>query len=305
MQREAAGGQDSTGAARMPSCCGPSGSGPSGAETPGPADRPQVSIVIPNHNYAHFLPGCLRSIADQRLNLRRVEVVFVDDASTDGSAELAGRLLAELPLAAWSVMPLPRVGRPGPVRNAGLAVARGRALLTLDPDDELLPDFLPRCLEALANGADVAYGDYLRVEDDGSRREVVLPAYHKLLLANQNILPPTALFRRELWDRGARFREATLYEDWDFWIQLALRRARFVRLEGALYLYRAHAGSFSAAASQDDACSKARIVVGNPAFFPSWTLDWARGVLSGQGVDLLGRGLIPVLREHATRPQTA
>jgi glycosyltransferase involved in cell wall biosynthesis len=306
MQREAGHGPDSTGAARNPSGDTPAEGKPSGgAQGSVQAERPQVSIVIPNHNYAHFLPGCLRSIAGQRLNLRRVEVVFVDDESTDGSVELAGRLLAELPLAAWRVLSLPRVGRPGPVRNAGLAVARGRALLTLDPDDELLPDFLPRCLEALARGADVAYGDYLRLEDDGSRREVALPAYHKLMLANQNILPPTALFRRELWDRGARFREATLYEDWDFWIQLALGRARFVHLDGALYLYRAHAGSFSAAASQDDARSKARIVTGNPAFFPSWTLAWAQGVLSGQGVDLLGRGLIPVLQEHAIRPQTA
>lgn len=263
--------------------------------------RPQVSIVIPNHNYARFLPGCLRSILDQRMNTRRIEVVFVDDASSDGSLELARRLLQDMPLAGHHVLALPRTGRPGPVRNAGLAVARGLALLTLDPDDALLPGFLPRCLEALASGADVAYTDYL-LEERGTLREARLGGYHKLLLANQNILSPTALFSRRLWDRGARFRRETTYEDWDFWIQLALRRARFAHVAEPLYLYRMHGANFSHTARKADAQSKARLVADNAAFFPSWTLAWAEGVLRGEpGVDPMERGVIPVLPEHAAR----
>lgn len=268
-----------------------------------PADstRPLVSIVIPNHNYARFLPGCLGSIAAQRLGTRRIEVVFVDDASSDGSATLARELLSGMDLALGTVLELPRVGRPGPVRNAGLSLARGQALLTLDPDDELLPDYLSRCLEVLAAGADVAFADYL-VEEGGAQRAVQLRAYHKLLLANQNTLAPTALFSRRLWDMGARFRSETSYEDWDFWIQLALLRARFVHVAEPLYLYRMHGANYSFLARQDDARSKARLVLDNAAFFPSWTLAWAEGVLHGApGVDPLGRGIIPVLPEHATR----
>lgn len=264
-----------------------------------PATPPLVSIVIPCHNYARFLPGCLGSIAAQRADLGRVEVVLADDASTDGSAALARQLLPGMGLASWSVMELSRQGRPGPVRNAGLAHARGRTLLTLDPDDELLPDFLPRCLEALSAGAEVAYPDYV-LEQDGARSQICLRPYHKLLLANQNILPPTALFARSLWDRGARFRSATAYEDWDFWIQLALLGARFAHVAAPLYLYRMHGANYSQQARQDDAASKARIVLDNARFFPSWTMAWARGVLSG-APDHMGRGLIPVLREHAER----
>lgn len=268
-----------------------------------PADlkRPLVSIVIPNHNYARFLPGCLGSIAAQRLGTQRIEVVFVDDASSDGSAELARELLCGMNLAASTVLELPHTGRPGPVRNAGLSLARGQALLTLDPDDELLPDYLSRCLEALAAGADVAFADYL-LEEGGAVRVVRLGAYHKLLLANQNILPPTALFSRRLWDRGARFRSTTSYEDWDFWIQLALLRGRFVRVPEPLYLYRMHGANYSFRARQDDARSKARLVLDNAAFFPSWTLAWAEGVLHSEpDVDPLGRGIIPVLPEHAAK----
>ncbi len=265
------------------------------------APQPQVSIVIPSHNYARFLPGCLGSIARQRMNLGRVEVLLVDDASSDGSPELARELLAAMPLAASRVLVLPHTGRPGPVRNAGLRLARGQALLTLDPDDELLPDFLPRCLEVLATGADVAYTDYFLEEADG-RHEVRLPVYHKFLLANQNILPCTALFKRRLWDLGVRFRSETGYEDWDFWVQLALKRARFGHVAMPLFSYRMHGGNYSVHARSDDARSKARIVADNAAFFPSWTQAWAQGVLAGEaGANPMERGIIPILPEHAAR----
>lgn len=261
---------------------------------------PQVSIIIPNHNYARFLPGCFGSVLAQRVNPRRLEVIFVDDASSDGSLELARELLPSMPFGWHDVVALPRTGKPGPVRNAGLARARGQALLTLDPDDELLPDFLPRCLAALAAGADVAYTDYL-VEDEGSRI-MRLEAYHKFLLANQNILSPTALFARRLWDKGARFRSETTYEDWDFWIQLALLGGRFAHVAQPLYRYRVHGGNYSLGARQADALSKARIVLDNRAFYPTWTQAWAEGVLYGEpGVDPLERGLIPILPEHAAR----
>jgi glycosyltransferase involved in cell wall biosynthesis len=263
-----------------------------------PAEAPLVSVVIPNHNYGRFLAGCLRSLFAQELDPGRVEVVFVDDESGDGSLELAHRHLSAMPFAGARVLALPRVGRPGPVRNAGLELAAGRYLLTLDPDDELLPGFLARCVEALEAGADVAYADYL-LEEGGCTSVVRLPDYHRLLLANQNILSTTALFRRALWEAGARFRSATAYEDWDFWVQLAQAGARFAHVPVPLYRYRMHGANYSHAARSDDALAKARIVLDNPGFFPSWTLAWARGVEGRAGwADPLPRGLIPVLPQH-------
>lgn len=262
---------------------------------------PQVSIVIPNHNYARFLRGCFGSVLAQRVNPRRLEVIFVDDASSDGSLELAREILSAMPFGRHEVIALPRQRRPGPVRNAGLSRARGQALLTLDPDDELLPDFLPRSLAALAAGADVVYTDYL-VEEGGGSRRMCLGGYSKLQMANQNILSPTALFSRRLWDQGARFRSETTYEDWDFWIQLALLGGKFAHVAEPLYRYRLHGGNYSFAARQFDASSKARIVLDNRDFFPSWTLAWAKNVQQGEpGVDSFGRGLIPILQEHAAR----
>ncbi|OGR40250.1 MAG: hypothetical protein A2051_08890 [Desulfovibrionales bacterium GWA2_65_9] len=269
------------------------------AEISAPLRPPLVSVVIPCHDYARFLPQCLESLLAQDLDPAKLEVVFVDDESSDGSLDVARALLGAMPFGSWQSLGLGRVGRPGPVRNAGLALARGKHLLCLDPDDQLLPGFLPCCLEALARtGADVAYTGYF--EDSGTeRREVTPPDYSPLLLANQNILHTASLMRRAVYERGARYRSATAYEDWDFWVQAAAQGATFVRVQGPQLVYRLHAGGYFQDAQKQDGESKARIVVDNPAFFPPWTRAWARGLLRGEAwAEPFGRGLIPVLREQ-------
>ena len=266
---------------------------------PGGLSRPLVSVVIPCHDYARYLPQCLMSLLNQALDPAELEVVFVDDESSDGSLELARALLGQMPFGSWQSLALARVGRPGPVRNAGLALARGEHLLCLDPDDQLLPGFLTGCLKALARTrADVAYSGYF--EDSGAgRREVEPPDYSPLLLANQNILHTASLMRRAVFERGARYRSATAYEDWDFWIQAAQQGARFVRVAGPLLVYHLHGQGYFQSAQKRDGESKARIVLDNPAFFPPWTRAWARGLLRGEPwAEPFGRGLIPVLREQ-------
>jgi len=224
-------------------------------------------------------------------------VVFVDDESSDGSLDVARELLGRMPFGSWQSLGLARVGRPGPVRNAGLALARGGYLLCLDPDDRLLPGFLTGCLEALARtGADVAYSGYFEDSSEG-RREIEPPDYSPLLLANQNILHTASLFRRVVLERGARYRSATCYEDWDFWVQAAVQGAAFVRVGGPLLVYNLHGQGYFQAALEHDGEAKARIVLDNPDFFPPWTRAWARGLLRGEAwAGPFGRGLIPVLR---------
>jgi len=259
--------------------------------------RPLVSVVIPCHDYARFLPQCLESLLAQKLDPQELEVVFVDDESGDGSLGVARSLLGSMAFCSWRSLALKRVGRPGPVRNAGLALARGEHLLCLDPDDRLLPDFLPRCLAALERAqADVAYTGYF--EDSGpDLREVEPPDYSPLLLANQNILHVASLMRRAVYERGARYSSATVYEDWDFWVQAALAGARFVRVPGPLLVYRLHGQGYFQAAQKTDGEAKARIVLDNAAFFPPWTRAWARGLLRGAAwAEPFGRGVIPVLR---------
>lgn len=259
--------------------------------------RPLVSVVIPCHNYGRFLSQCLNSLLDQNIDPRRLEVVFVDDESSDGSLEVARDLFRSMPFGSWRTLALGRVGRPGPVRNAGLALARGEHLLCLDPDDQLLPGHLTKCLHALAE-AEVAYTGYF-VDTGTQRLEITPPDYSPLLLANQNFMHAASPMRRAVYDRGARYRSVTGYEDWDFWIQAALLGARFTRVEEALVTYRLHDQSYFQSVLKRDGMHKAQIVADNPGFFPPWTRAWARSVLRGEPwAEDFSRGLIPVLRQH-------
>ena len=262
-----------------------------------PRDRPLVSVVIPCHDYARFLPQCLNSLLAQNIDPQRLEVVFVDDESSDGSLDAARALLGRLPFGAWRTLGLARVGRPGPVRNAGLALAQGEHLLCLDPDDQLLPGHLTSCLRALAD-AEVAYTGYF-VDTGGQRLEITPPDYSPLLLANQNFMHAASLMRRAIFDCGARYRSVTGYEDWDFWIQAAVLGARFVRVKGPQLVYRLHEQGYFQSVLEHDGVHKAQIVVDNPSFFPPWTRAWARALLRGEPwAEGFSRGLIPVLRRQ-------
>ena len=67
-----------------------------------------LSIIIPNHNYAVFLPDLFGDLSRQRGGLADVEVILVDDASGDGSPELATVLMRSLDDALTESICLPR-----------------------------------------------------------------------------------------------------------------------------------------------------------------------------------------------------
>lgn len=117
---------------------------------------PRISVVVTNHNYGRFLDRFFGTLAAQTFPPDAVEVVFVDDASSDDSRERARRWQADGPWAAFRVLALPRVGKPGPVRNAGAQAARSPFLLFCDPDDYLAPDFLRRTHAALTEPGEKA-----------------------------------------------------------------------------------------------------------------------------------------------------
>lgn len=259
--------------------------------------RPRValSVVIPNHNYAVFLPDILGDLSRQHGGLSDVEIILADDASSDCSAQLAATLLKSMDTAVAEVICLPRQGRPGPVRNAGLSRARGDLLVCVDADDRLEPTFLSALRSALDENpdADLAYCDYVHQEQD-ERCTVRFPKYDDDLLRMQNILPPAALMRRSLWERLAGYRADTAYEDWELWLQCAEAGFRPVRVAEPLLIHRVHGQNYSLRAVQEDNAAKAAIVLSHPQFFPPATRTWARGVNNGVPWALAApRGIIP------------
>ena len=241
---------------------------------------PILSIVIPSHDYGRFADRLFSSIATQSMPLDNVEILFIDDASSDDSIARANAWRQRIACARFEVRPLSRIGRPGLVRNHGLGLASGRYLMSMDPDDGLHPQYLERCVTTLEEtpDADVVYTDYAE-HHCCEWREVRLPDFNKAHLRTQNTLLSAAVYRRELWDAGARYRDNTDYEDWDYWVQLQMAGARFLHLPETLYDYHVHDSNFSRMARENDGYAKAHIVRNNPAFFHPRVREWADGLL--------------------------
>lgn len=112
----------------------------------------EISLVVIAYNERERAPQCVRSILDQQTDAR-FEVVFVDDGSTDGTAEAL--LAVEVADERLRIVRLPHNRGRGAARQAGLNAARGSAIGFVDADVILPPEWLARCLAELPGHAAV------------------------------------------------------------------------------------------------------------------------------------------------------
>ena len=181
---------------------------------------PRISVVVPIYNVEPYLEECLESIAAQ--THRDLEVVMVDDGSTDRSAAIAEGFAARDERFRLITQPNGGLGR---ARNTGIDAATGEFLAFVDSDDFLTPDAYQLLLGALEEtGSDFATGNVVRLTTAGPRKVGFLSdTFSKTRLATHVtkfeplIADRTAwnkLFRRSFWDaQGRRFPEGVLNED--------------------------------------------------------------------------------------------
>ncbi|HEY1854808.1 MAG TPA: glycosyltransferase [Solirubrobacterales bacterium] len=187
--------------------------------------RPPVSVLIPHYNQSHFLRECVESVAEQ--SYAEVEVVIVDDASTDAGA---AEVLAELEQRdGVTVLRLEENGGPSRARNAGLEHCGGRYILPLDSDNLLLADAIKSMVDQLnAAGEDIGF-IYPNLDFFGNRDEYhQAPAYNLYTLLHANFCDTCSLLDRTIFDAGARYHPGIKlgHEDWEFALQLAARGVR-------------------------------------------------------------------------------
>ncbi|OED47355.1 hypothetical protein AB838_16185 [Rhodobacteraceae bacterium (ex Bugula neritina AB1)] len=125
------------------------------------AEAPRAAIVIAAYNAEATLERALRSAFAQTVP---VEVLVVDDASQDGTAELAERLSGPVPGAV--VLRQPRNAGPAAARNRAIAAAAAPWIAVLDADDHMAPDRIARLVqEAEAKGLDFLADDIYQVSE--------------------------------------------------------------------------------------------------------------------------------------------
>ncbi|MEU0147745.1 glycosyltransferase family A protein [Streptomyces sp. NPDC006288] len=192
-------------------------------------DVPDVTVVIGAYEAMPYLIRCLDSVAAQTLPAGRIEIVAVDDGSTDGTGEYLEEFAARTSID-MRVVRQENSGGPSGPRNVGLGLARGRYVFFLDADDYFGEEALERMV-AMGDraGTDVVLGKVVGV-NRGAAKSMWKKTAERADLYSSNIkftLSAQKLFRRDLLVRlGMRFdEELRTGEDALFTMEAYLRGA--------------------------------------------------------------------------------
>ena len=220
--------------------------------------EPKVSVVIPVYNVERYLPKCLNSVCGQCLD--EIEVICVDDGSTDGSAAI----LAEAARTDRRIKVVKGDHRgPGAARNRGIAVAKGKYLAFVDSDDWVDRFIWFRSVKkAELYDLDMVFFGVERVDDTTGERE--LDSFSRVKFANdedgvyhavftwrdarKNVFdlccyPVNRLIRRDFWGDKLFPEDVVMGEDVLPHVQLTLEAKRFGYIGCPFYFYRQRPGS--------------------------------------------------------------
>ncbi|MDO6812433.1 glycosyltransferase [Tenacibaculum soleae] len=194
-----------------------------------------LSIVIPVYNTPiAFLSECIESLDHIPLSIA-YEVIIVNDESTN---EDTLNYLSNLDKKKYHII-YKKNGGPGSARNVGIKKAKGEYIFPLDADDILNGDFSLFVTYLKENDSvDVLYGDLLYFGDVNKVEKN--HEFNKIALwFENNIVPMCSFVRRSLWEKVEGFDEnLKTFEDYDFWIQCAVKGGEFKYLPMSTYKYR-------------------------------------------------------------------
>lgn len=187
----------------------------------GNGGQPLISILVPVYNVERFLEECLVSIASQ--TWKNIEVIVVDDCSTDGTLEIARRFSERDPRI--RVFHNETNRRIAATLNRAWSVARGEFIARCDGDDVMLPDRLEVQYKYLQAHPELSLAGCSFMTIDESGRELRVhqnpadPVLVKRLLPFKSPLSHIWLAKREVYERLNGYRISSV-EDYDFLLRM-------------------------------------------------------------------------------------
>ena len=211
-------------------------------------DLPLISVIVPVYRVEKYLDHCIRSITEQTYS--NLEILLVDDGSTDGSGEICDR---------WAekdsrirVIHKQNAGA-GAARNTALDAAGGDLIAFVDSDDYLQPNMYAHLYSLMKDGVDIAECEIGITEtdelsmDDGTGAEIlVCDTEEALRLHIQDEIfrqtPPNKLYRRACVG-DIRFPEGNLIDDEFFTYRVLGNARKLAHSSACMYAYRQQPGS--------------------------------------------------------------
>lgn len=207
----------------------------------------EVSVIVPTFNYARYLAECLESAIDKQPDAPTMEIVVVDDASTDNTQEILSHF------GDINVIQHPSNGGLVASLNTGHNAARGRYIINLDADNVMATGAVRKLYDAMQARpwVDVGTGLYSIYERDTVNGG---PVDYKAQLDHSNQIPSTCIIRsRSIRHIGGYRARQTKNEDAEFWCRAmsAGLRCEYV-VEDPVFAYRWHGKNKSALEGGED-----------------------------------------------------
>ena len=170
--------------------------------------------------------------------------------------------------------------------NAGIDAANGCFLLFLDDDDYISKDHVANLVSKIESDSSIraVYSGTQKVTSQKKAlNQVYSTEFDPLLLMRDNYIPiHSMLFERSLVHEGCRFDpQFEIYEDWDFWLQLA-QKTRFVHVPSVTAFYRSGGDSRTTPAEESERfTSQSRIGKARAQIFEKWRIQWSGKQING------------------------
>ncbi len=196
---------------------------------------PIISAIVPVFNKGKYLVEAIESLRQQRYP--NMEVIVVDDGSTDDSPQVISGLSAQFPELNITTYRKSNGGA-SDARNFAVKKARGLFMVNMDADDIMVPGFLHEALSLISSdGADVVYSD---LELFGDRTGEWIPnPFDPYFIRYDNCVPALAVYRRELWEKVGGYNVSMPFnEDWNFFVAMTRFNARFRKVPRKAFRYR-------------------------------------------------------------------
>lgn len=182
-----------------------------------------VSVICLCHNHAPFVEASIRSALYQ--DHKAMELIVVDDASTDGSKEVIKKAIKDQNI---TFIDLPTNVGNCKAFNKGLLASRGEFVIDLAADDLLFPKRVSEGLKSFnKHSIGVEFCNVQHLDEHGNtlnvhfKDEEDVPAgdLYELLIKRYFISPPSMMMKRSVLEALGGYNEALSYEDFDFWIR--------------------------------------------------------------------------------------
>ena len=195
-----------------------------------------VSIIIPCFNQEKYITDAIMSAENQ--TYKDIEIVFIDDCSTDGSLEVVNELKKKY----TNIVVLKNETNLGVVdsRNKAIDVAKGFYILPLDGDDTIEPIYIEKAVKVFDENPDVGFV-YCKARKFGAVNEDWnLPKFNKESFIFGNCIVNSSLFRKSDFIKLGKYK-SYMYswtEDYDLWMSFVEAGLLPYRIDKILYNHR-------------------------------------------------------------------